>query len=144
MFPSNVFLGRVHTAIPEQWSDINLFRHSFADISVPVHIEKSYVGWKLTSGHNYVADIVREMASQTVMWCAGQVPSNNDHHRRRISFCIIVGAAGLLSFSATLSYFFLCHRMHNGCTTLSVHVDANLWASCSKNSGERFKWRFWV
>ena len=65
--PSN--RGRVHIAIPEQWSDINLFRHNFADIilSAPVHIEKSCVGWKLTSGHNYFADMVREMASQTVM-----------------------------------------------------------------------------
>ena len=36
-------LGRIHIAIPEQWSDMNLFRHNFADIlSAPVHIEKSY------------------------------------------------------------------------------------------------------
>ena len=61
------YLDRVHIAIPEQLSDINLFQHNFADISACVHIEKSYVGWKLTSGHNYFADIVREMASQTVM-----------------------------------------------------------------------------
>ena len=39
-------LGRVHIAIPEQWSDINLFRFNFADISERVHIEESCVGSK--------------------------------------------------------------------------------------------------
>ena len=72
---SHCYSGTVirHKFVPAQ-----LCRH------IGAHIEKSYVGWKLTSGHNYFADIVREMASQTVMWCAGQVASNNDHHRRRI------------------------------------------------------------
>ena len=39
-------MGRVHIAMSEQWSDINSFRHNFADISVCVHIEQSCVGSK--------------------------------------------------------------------------------------------------
>ena len=139
---SNVNTASVRN-IPEQWSAINLFRHNFADISAPVHIEKSYVRWKLTSGHNYFADTVREMArSQTVMMCR---PGAIEQWSPQTSPIVLHNSwrRRLLSFGANAFVFFLCHRIHNA-LPLSVHVDANVWASCSKNSGERFKWRFVV
>ena len=54
-------LGRVHIAIPEQWSDINLFRFNFADISgVEINARPLARGeWKPRGMSRIFAEVVR-------------------------------------------------------------------------------------
>ena len=135
-----IILG-IKILLPEQWSDINLFGKTFPKYRRAFTLSKVVSAQNLTSGHKYFADIVREMAWQTVMWRACQMARC---HRRtpptlRFPYNILRRAlvkSGLWYSLSTLSYYYVSLSSNTQCTILSIHVDSNVWASSLRNSGE--------